>query len=181
MKEPDLKIGEKFNRWTILKKAPSRKYRSVYLCQCECGVEKEIYAYNLKFGKSKSCGCWAFDHTYTGFEEISGTYWVRIKSEAKRREILFEISIEEMWKLFLAQKRKCALSDLEIKFAATTKEFIERETTASIDRIDSSKGYTSDNVQWVHKDINRMKWNLSEEYFKHLCEMVSKKNKDLLK
>lgn len=168
-----IKIGDKFNRWTVLKEASKRGYRKVFQCQCDCGEIKEIYAYNLKANKSKSCGCWAFDRTYTGYEEISGTYWSRIKSEAKRRNLKFEISIEEMWNLFLKQNRKCKLSGQQIKFAPTTKQFWKKETTASIDRIDSSKGYTIDNVQWVHKDINRMKWNLPEDEFKKLCKMVT--------
>lgn len=40
-----------------------------------------------------------------------------------------------------------------------------RKTTASVDRRDSSKGYTRDNIQLVHKNINYMKWILSEDLF----------------
>ncbi|WP_238595034.1 hypothetical protein, partial [Nocardia seriolae] len=43
----------------------------------------------------------------------------------------------------------------------------QRLTT--LDRIDSSKGYAIDNVQWVHKDVNMIKWELSEEVFLATC------------
>ena len=44
--------------------------------------------------------------------------------------------------------------------------------TASIDRIDSNKGYIEDNVVWVHKDINIMKNKFSKEYFLMLCKKI---------
>ena len=33
---------------------------------------------------------------------------------------------------------------------------------------------TVDNIQWVHKDLNRMKFDLSEDKFIRYCELVSK-------
>lgn len=44
--------------------------------------------------------------------------------------------------------------------------------TASLDRIDSSKGYIKGNIQWVHKDINKMKNNYNQAYFINLCALV---------
>jgi hypothetical protein len=51
------------------------------------------------------------------------------------------------------------------------------DVTASLDRIDSFKPYTDDNIQWVHKHINAMKLNHSEEYFIELCKIVANYNK----
>jgi hypothetical protein len=45
--------------------------------------------------------------------------------------------------------------------------------TASLDRIDSSKGYIIGNVQWVHKKIQHVKRNWSDEEFISLCEQVA--------
>jgi hypothetical protein len=50
---------------------------------------------------------------------------------------------------------------------------MNRYNTASIDRIDSSKGYIEGNIQWVHKDINFMKRTYSQEYFVQMCKLVS--------
>ena len=49
--------------------------------------------------------------------------------------------------------------------------------TASLDRIDSTRGYTVDNIQWIHKDLNRMKWNLPNDYFINICTLVANHNK----
>lgn len=46
------------------------------------------------------------------------------------------------------------------------------ETTASLDRIDSLKPYNIDNIQWVHKIVNFMKYNLSEDDFLFYCEKI---------
>lgn len=45
--------------------------------------------------------------------------------------------------------------------------------TASLDRIDNSKGYEEGNIQWVHKDVNFMKRTYSQEYFIKLCTLIS--------
>ena len=88
------------------------------------------------------------------------------------RGIKFDITIEDIWDLFLKQERKCAFTGQELSMGRETrKDPIER--TASLDRKDSSKPYTMDNVQWVHKDINMMKRSLSDERFVQLCKTVA--------
>ena len=44
----------------------------------------------------------------------------------------------------------------------------------SVDRIDSSSGYTKDNIQLVTVAVNHMKWNMNEETFLEMCDLVSK-------
>ena len=46
------------------------------------------------------------------------------------------------------------------------------EGNASLDRIDSNKDYTIDNIQWIDKDLQRLKNNLSEQRFIELCRRV---------
>ena len=52
-----------------------------------------------------------------------------------------------------------------------------KECIGSLDRIDSLKGYAIDNVQWVHKDINKMKNIHSQPAFINICKLVAMKNK----
>jgi len=76
--------------------------------------------------------------------------------------------------LFIKQNKKCALTGLDIKFGVRNDKITGtyEETTASLDRIDSSKGYVKGNIQWVHKDINIMKNDFNVDKFKKLCKMV---------
>jgi hypothetical protein len=52
-KNPDIAIGSKFARWSIVDSDGSNRL----LCRCECGVERSVARYLLVSGGSKSCGC----------------------------------------------------------------------------------------------------------------------------
>lgn len=104
---------------------------------------------------------------WMGYKDISRTYWENIKTGARNRKISFNIKIKQIWDLYLKQNKKCKLSGLNIGFEAS------KSNTASLDRIDSSKGYEIDNVQWVHRDINTMKWDLTQEQFIKMCKIVT--------
>ena len=105
-----------------------------------------------------------------GFEEISGSFWGKIVRNAKRRDIEVDITAAIAWDIFIKQNRKCALTGKLLVFSKTKKEFVNQ--TASLDRIDSSKGYIKNNIQWVHKDINRMKQSYPQDYFIEMCGLV---------
>lgn len=69
---------------------------------------------------------------------------------------------------------KILKSGMEIRFNNTGEKL--NKQTASLDRIDSNIGYIKDNVQWVHKHVNQMKWNFDEDYFIDLCRKIVKNN-----
>lgn len=51
-------MGEKYNRWTILRKSEAKRYKqSLYVCMCDCGTIREVTKHSLTSGGSKSCGC----------------------------------------------------------------------------------------------------------------------------
>jgi len=43
---------------------------------------------------------------------------------------------------------------------------------ASLDRIDSTGGYTEGNVQWVHRTVNFMKQSLSDAELVQWCRRI---------
>lgn len=61
----------------------------------------------------------------------------KIKQSAIKRKIEFNVSVDYLWNLFLKQNKRCAI----------TNDVIHDFKTASLDRIDSSKGYIESNVQ----------------------------------
>ena len=95
----------------------------------------------------------------------------------KKRNHKFSISIQYAWNLFLKQKRKCALTGMDLVFGKSMKEVESGATTASLDRIDNKLGYIKGNVHWVHKDINFMKQGFDLNYFIEMCSMVAKKTR----
>jgi hypothetical protein len=102
-------------------------------------------------------------------EFISGRFFSSIKYKANKRNIPFDLTIEFCDELLIDQSHKCAYTGLPID--AKTRY----ATTASLDRIDSSLGYTEDNVQFLHKDINFMKWELSEDKYFTLISRIYEK------
>ena len=48
--------GERFGRWIVIKQVRFSRH-SRWLCHCDCGTEKEVFAFSLKSGHSRSCGC----------------------------------------------------------------------------------------------------------------------------
>lgn len=51
----------------------------------------------------------------------------------------------------------------------------QNKCSPSIDRIDSSKGYTPDNIQIVSRLYNSMKWDSTQEELIHFCKSVLEK------
>ena len=49
--------GKRFGNYTVLRRVPSTNNNVKYLCHCDCGTEKIVYASSLRSGKVVSCGC----------------------------------------------------------------------------------------------------------------------------
>ncbi len=181
-------IGRSFNHLTIVKLDQNRSdknRRAFWFCTCACGrpVPKSKRGDHIQSGFVMSCGCLHPKYKlgnqnpcFKGYKEIHGVFWQRIIDSAKKRNIEFDITIEYIWNLFIKQNRKCALSGLSLCFTKTTIELMHGGATASLDRKDSSKGYVKDNVQWVHKKVNKIKQDLQEKELVELCKTIAKYN-----
>lgn len=72
--------GRTFGRWTVKRREKNDvNGKSVFLCACECGTEKNVSASSLLSGKSKSCGCLASDKSQMHkFVDVSGKRFGRL-------------------------------------------------------------------------------------------------------
>lgn len=50
--------GNRYGRLLVIGIYRNSANRIICKCVCDCGKEKDIYAYNLINGKSTSCGCY---------------------------------------------------------------------------------------------------------------------------
>ncbi len=96
---------------------------------------------------------------WTGHGDLSGAYWAAVRRNARKRGIEFNLTIDQAWDVFQKQDGKCAFSGVAITMGSRSLQ------TASLDRIDSVQGYSEDNVQWLHKDVNVMKLDHSTTDF----------------
>jgi hypothetical protein len=112
---------------------------------------------------------WANNPAWKGYKEIPGNWFTKyfLRSNRKRTG---DITIQDVWDLYEKQNRKCALSGISISFNKT-----ESGISASLDRIDSSKEYTKDNIQLVHKDVNTMKNKFNQTDFIKFCILIADK------
>ena len=183
------RTGERYGKLVVLGPVRRNKHSQiVWECVCDCGKKTEVLSAQLSTGKTKSCGCLRLmtndgsirpchlkgkDSPYwRGHGDISAYRFIKIKEGAERRGVEMAVSIEYIWDLFLQQDRKCSLSGLQINFAESSRGV----STASLDRIDNTKGYIEDNVQWVHKEINRMKWDMHQDDFLSFCRLITENN-----
>lgn len=173
--------GYEWNNMKVLNLDISTKKKERYWnIECHCGNIFRLNTYEIFKSNQKSCGCIFKSKAYklshpnrTGYQEISGNFWYELKQNAKVRNIEFDLKIEDLWELLEFQNMKCKLSGICIGFGLENGMNSRKDTTASLDRIDSKKGYTIDNVQWVHKRINMMKQSLSDDDFIFFCKAVA--------
>ena len=92
----------------------------------------------------------------------------------KRRSKEFDLSLEDLKEIWLDQKGVCPYSGISLELPTYTKPLTNELNKASLDRIDSSKGYIKENVQFVAYNINLMKSTLSHEDTINLCKQISK-------
>lgn len=183
MKKYFVKQDDQFSFLTAIERHDKRQWKF----RCICGVivirRSDEVARNAH-KKIQSCGCKHPLNTangtkhpqFKGYEEISNEFWFGITRHAKNRHIPLNITIQDAWNQFIKQDKKCALTNLELKFATRSQKRHGLEHTASLDRIDNTLGYEINNIQWIHKDVNLMKSDMSQQEFIDLCKQIVKYN-----
>lgn len=181
MNESSLKlIDTKVNGITILNIEKNDRFGKVRLkCKCFCGKEFTCNKSSIIRNLTKSCGCLKSSKLRkNGYEDVSSQYMRRLEIGARKRGKTFNITPQDIWEVFVAQNKKCALSNLDLSFSPDYNH-PERQT-ASVDRKDNSKGYEKDNIQIVHKTVNVCKMFLNQDEFIAMCNLTAKNhNKEL--
>lgn len=159
----------------IVKQVCSYKSKNniMWLCQCECGNNLRCRSSILRKGLQKSCyDCLNINpESKTQINKIASWAWSRIKAHARERGISINVTLDYIVNLFNKQNGKCALSGIPISIPRLKTK--NKYRTASLDRIDSTKGYEEGNLQWVHKNINQMKNKHTDKEFIEFCHLVS--------
>jgi hypothetical protein len=173
--------GQKFGQLTVFSYNKTEKSFTFWNCKCDCGTEYIVRGYSLKTGyttRCRSCACIGIHLTQReGTKDISGQLISFVRNSARRRAHEFNISKELLQSILEKQEFKCALSKVPIFVGHIEKKDRKNiKWSGSLDRIDSSKGYIEGNVQWLHKDVNWMKQDYSQEEFIQYCKLIAKNN-----
>lgn len=90
-----------------------------------------------------------------------------VNTASKRKNKKCFITVEHLHDVWQRQKGLCVYTKLPLTSES------HQLNTVSLDRVDSSKDYTVDNIQLVCVPINRMKLDYTEKQFIELCHLVT--------
>jgi len=98
---------------------------------------------------------------------------------SKKRFKDFNITLEDLKEQWDFQKGICPYSGVSLLFP-NYKGKNNSIYTASLDRIDSSKGYIKGNIQFTSQSMNYMKNNMCHEDTIKLCKIIALHNLNIL-
>lgn len=95
------------------------------------------------------------------------------KTRAGKKGLEFNLTFDFTKKLLDVSGYRCAVTGLEMNLQSSPRKKANA-FKCSLDRIDSEKGYTEDNVRFVCWAVNQMKADRTDEEFKFWIETLYK-------
>lgn len=154
--------GQKFGKLTVLHVSDqSTPMKIKFYCQCDCGNFTHSRSNALQSGRAASCGCMAIINSRIASNNKSAAYYpkahvnevyLQYKHGARRKNLLFELSIEYLQILISRPCYYCGMLD-----SNTVTKNGKGFDYNGIDRVDNTKGYIEDNVVTACITCNMMK------------------------
>lgn len=155
------RVGERYNNLTIIEYAGQNKHQ-LHLWKCKCDCENEVVAtYNsLSTNHTKSCGC--IRNKYAPNIAALMNLFSRYKAQAKSRDLEFALTLQQFRNLTSGDCYYCKQPpDTVAHLEYNNGQYIYN----GIDRLDSTKGYTIENVITSCGRCNVAKGILSQREF----------------
>jgi hypothetical protein len=163
---------------------PDNYYKKLHCWDCCKEKPLRLFPYrkNYSLNKEKRCkSCNNFNNQYRrsklNVKQTLQNCLTSSKSSSKKRlkrgrieSGINTLTIEELLKLYEKQKGKCSISGVKMSLLNNSNYIV------SIDRIDSNKGYTINNIQLVTKIVNQAKNNLKLNIFYKMIQDIYNNN-----
>lgn len=136
-------LGKKFGLWTVIARS-ERLNPTYWICQCQCGVTRDVLASSLVRDVSKSCGC-AIN------KSIAKTFKRPVHGMTNTK-------LYRIWNNMIyncnSRKRTMRNSEYDDKYARFTGFYEDASVNyvegARLNRIDRSEPYTKSNLEWIY-------------------------------
>ena len=186
----DINVNGQFGKYPICKfcRAIKRKLinnesiKNGYKLCIKCKEEKDVIEFNKDKSQKDGCQIYCKKCRRQISKEWSSTLDGFIKkilcdlnNYCKKNKIFINLTVEEIKIVYYAQNYKCAITGRSLTYISYSKignNDITEFFNLSIDRLDSLKDYTIDNIQLIGSMIKRMKGGLSNDKFIEFCKMV---------
>lgn len=161
-------VGRKYGMMRIIemtRRDPNHRHHYFVLCDCDCGVKKEVRLSCLQQGSTVSCGCYARSQTIirssgntycrNGYgENAKRTILARYRRDAARRGLRFDLTEDEFYEICVQPCFYCGeQSSRAFKPNGAHGEFIY----TGVDRLDNEVGYTKENCVPSCRQCNSLK------------------------
>lgn len=129
-------------------------------------AEKLKRSHNSLITKVNRMGIRKATQKFSKHPHIPLKMWRSIINNSKVKNRDVKINRDYIWSVYQKQKGVCALTGWPISFA--------KGGRASVDRIDSTKGYINGNIQIVDSRANKIKMNNTDKFFYKVCEAIAR-------
>lgn len=181
--------NQRYGKLTVLRLAKLEEKKiskfdtsSQWFCKCDCGKEIITKKSLLRTGRSKSCGCLATENARKalkgkrpkGIESALKRKFNAYKFNAQKRNLVFELTIEEFHNLIIQDCRYCGLKPNQQTCIYRSQDIENTLIHNGIDRLNNDVGYTLANAVPCCKYCNQMKMDLSFDFFlNHIKQIIN--------
>lgn len=173
-------VGKIVGRLTVQGYDHTRRYKTsknviaYWVCLCECGTEAVVSSIALSSGATRSCGCLrrevAAANSRTPARKnlgLSKTHEYKLWSSAKERASKFGRDFD-------LEVKDIVVPDTCPVLGIPLVRGIGKQTYSSptLDRVDSTKGYTRDNVRVISQRANSLKQDATVEQLENLIRYM---------
>ena len=155
-------VGLRFGRLTVESSAGAREKRREWFCRCDCGEGKVVTTGGLRGHGVRSCGCWGKENlakiaSYNRGKHETHPAWrggitflnatIRsMRRAAESRGYAWELTGDQCRTLFMSPCFYCGSAPNNVRRDPSYRGPARQFTYSGLDRVDNSRGYTSDNV-----------------------------------
>lgn len=159
--------GKRYGTWRVLRRAEPAVSRGMWVCCCDCGIERAVVGRNLRDGTSAGCGC---SRKIAPGEAAFNFLFSKWKLGAARRSIEWALSKDHVRKLARQNCFYCGAAPSYVSRHGGNGVFLYN----GLDRVDNLRGYTPANVKSCCGRCNDWKCNYTEtEFLAHVFRIYN--------